>query len=115
MSKPHTSLLNRFIFQTPEENLVAAILRQAWCDAFMIITAEGEYYGYHQRQEQRYAKRMFEGQPKDEWRQSLRVLASAIEIDDNSLVDGYFKYKKVVKKSEVEPEKAFDILLKTLI
>lgn len=115
MNKHRTNLLNRFILQTPEENLVAAVLRQAWCDAFMSITAEGEYYGYHQRQEQKYAKRMFEGQLKDEWRQSLRILASALEIDDNSLVSGYLKYKKVANKTDVDPEKAFNILLKTLI
>ena len=60
---------------------------------------------------------MFESSPKDEWRQSLRNLASAIQISDDDIISGYEKYGRMLKagKTDVKPEDAFDILIKTLI
>lgn len=116
MNKHRTHLPNRFLMLTAEENLIVAIIKQAWCDAFMTITS-GEYYGLHQKNEKKTAARMFEAQPSDEWRQSLGTLAEAIGLDDEDIVKGYCKYKDLLTagRTDVEPEETFDILIKSLI
>lgn len=116
MNKHRTHLPTRFLMATSEENLIVAIIKQAWCDAFMNITA-GEYYGLHQHKEQKNARQMFEGGHKDEWRQSLKDLAQSIQIDDEDIVNAYYRYGTMLKagKTDVSPDDAFDILIKTLI
>lgn len=116
MNKHRTHLPTRFLMPTAEENLVVAIIKQAWCDAFMNITAR-EYYGLHQHKEQNKARQMFEAGDKDEWRQSLKNLAEAIQLNDNDLVNAYKRYGRMLQagKTDVRPEDAFDILIKTLI
>ena len=116
MNKHRTHLPTRFLMRTAEEDLMVAIIKQAWCDAFMIITAQ-EYYALHQKKEQKNAKRMFEAPTTDEWRQSLGTLAEAVGMDDDDIVEGYLKYKRLrlAGKTEIEPEEAFDVLIKSLM
>lgn len=115
MKRHRTHLPTRFLMMTPEENLVVAIIRQAWCDAFMKETHG--YVGVHKKNEQRRAVQMFESDTYDEWRKSLGYLAGSIQIEDEDLIKGYSRYKKALEKgiAAVEPDEAFDILLKTLV
>lgn len=115
MKKHRTHLPTRFLMTTPEENLVAAIIKQTWCDAFMKETHG--YVGTHNKNEKKRALQMFESDTSDEWRKSLGYLAGAVQIEDEDLVQGYSRYKKALEKgiATVEPDEAFDILLKTLV
>ncbi|MBQ8465741.1 MAG: hypothetical protein IJ545_07020 [Alphaproteobacteria bacterium] len=111
-----THLPDRFLLATPEENLVAAIIKQAWCDAF--CKKVKDYYGnYHRNADRKYAVRMFEGEITDEYRKSLGYLADALGVDDATIVHGYGIYKKMVAegRAKYKPSEAFDALLKILI
>lgn len=112
-----THLPEKFLFDTPEENLVAGILRQAWCDAFA-SKVENIYAQEHRNRDRKEALKMFEADCADELRQSLSYLTDAIRIDEFLLVEGYFKYKKLIQttgKKRPKPAEAFDALLKILI
>lgn len=87
-----THLPERFLLAEPEDNLIAAVIRQAWCDAFA-GRVKDFYAEKHRDDDKRNARRMFEADETDEWRLSLRDLAQAIQIDDKSLVIGYSRYK----------------------
>ena len=111
-----THLPERFLLTTPEENLIAAIIKQAWCDAF--CKRVRNYYGnYHRNADRKYAIRMFEAEITDEYRQSLGYLADALLIDDERLIKGYKIYKRMVAEGRAKhkPSEAFDALLKRLI
>lgn len=111
-----THLPERFLLTTPEENLIAAIIKQAWCDAF--CKRVRNYYGnYHRNADRKYAIRMFEAEITDEYRQSLGYLADALLIDDERLIKGYKIYKRMVAEGRAKhkPSEAFDALLKILI
>jgi hypothetical protein len=111
-----THLPERFLLTTPEENLIAAIIKQAWCDAF--CKRVRNYYGnYHRNADRKYAIRMFEAKITDEYRQSLGYLADALLIDDERLIKGYKIYKRMVAEGRAKhkPSEAFDALLKILI
>ena len=110
-----THLPERFLLAEPEDNLIAAVIRQAWCDAFA-GRVKDFYAEKHRDDDKRNARRMFEADETDEWRLSLRDLAQAIQIDDKSLVIGYSRYKARVLagKKKVRAGVAFDLLLKTL-
>lgn len=111
-----THLPDRFLLTTPEENLIAAIIKQAWCDAF--CKKIKDYYGnYHRNADRKYALRMFEAEITDEYRQSLGHLANAILIDDVKIIKGYKIYKKMVAegRAKYKPSEAFDALLKILV
>lgn len=111
-----THLPERFLLPTPEENLVAAIIKQAWCDAF--CKKVRDYYGnYHRNTDRKYAIRMFEADVADEYRQSLGCLADALMLDDERIIKGYRIYKKLLAegKAKHKPSEAFDALLKILI
>lgn len=90
-----THLPERFLLAEPEDNLIAAVIRQAWCDAFA-GRVKDFYAEKHRDDDKRNARRMFEADETDEWRLSLRDLAQAIQIDDKSLVIGYSRYKAQV-------------------
>lgn len=116
MRKKHrTHLPERFLLDSPEENLIAAIIKQAWCDAFMKIGSG--YIGIHNSKEREIARRMFEEEAGSEWRQSLTTLAELIDINDTDIVRGYYWYKKMAetKTAACSPEKAFDAMLKVII
>lgn len=111
-----THLPERFLLTTPEDNLIAAIIKQAWCDAF--CKRVRNYYGnYHRNADRKYAIRMFEAEITDEYRQSLGYLADALLIDDERLIKGYKIYKRMVAEGRAKhkPSEAFDALLKILI
>ncbi len=111
-----THLPERCLLTTPEENLIAAIIKQAWCDAF--CKRVRNYYGnYHRNADRKYAIRMFEAEITDEYRQSLGYLADALLIDDERLIKGYKIYKRMVAEGRAKhkPSEAFDALLKILI
>ena len=110
-----THLPERFLLATPEENLIAAIIKQAWCDAF--CNKVKNYYGnYHRNTDRKCALRMFEADITDEYRQSLGYLADALYIDDERIIKGYKIYKKLIAegKARHKPGEAFDALLKIL-
>lgn len=110
-----THLPERFLLKEPEENLVAAIIKQAWCDAF--AGKVKDYYAeYHRADDKKDARRMFEAELPDVWRRSLKDLADAIQISDKDLVLGYSRYKKLVTEGTIKmrASDAFDLLLKTL-
>lgn len=110
-----THLPERFLLSEPEDNLVAAIIKQAWCDAFA-GRVKDFYAEYHRNDDKRDARQMFEAELPDVWRQSLRDLASAIQIDDRDLVIGYARYKKSRENGtvKIKASDAFDLLFKTL-
>lgn len=115
--KHKTHLPAKFLFDTPEENLVAGIIRQAWCDAFA-GKVKDIYAQEHRNRNYKEAVKMFEADCANEWRQSLSYLTDAIRIDEFLLVDGYFRYKKLIQttgKKRPKPAEAFDALLKILI
>lgn len=110
-----THLPERFLLKEPEENLVAAIIKQAWCDAF--AGKVKDYYAeYHRADDKKDARRMFEAELPDVWRRSLKDLADAIQISDKDLVLGYSRYKKLITEGTIKmrASDAFDLLLKTL-
>lgn len=110
-----THLPERFLLNEPEENLVAAIIKQAWCDAF--AGKVKDYYAeYHRSDDKKDARRMFEADLTDVWRRSLKDLADAIQIRDKDIVVAYARYKKLVTAGKVKMRAgdAFDLLLKTL-
>ena len=110
-----THLPERFLLKEPEENLVAAIIKQAWCDAF--AGKVKDYYAeYHRADDKKDARRMFEAELPDVWRRSLKDMADAIQISDKDLVLGYSRYKKLITEGTIKmrASDAFDLLLKTL-
>ncbi|MBQ9236145.1 MAG: hypothetical protein IJ184_06770 [Alphaproteobacteria bacterium] len=112
-----THLPAKFLFETPEENLIAGILRQAWCDAFA-GKVENIYAQEHRNRDRKEAVKMFEADCENEWRKSLAYLTDAIQIDEFLLVEGYFKYKGLIQatgKKRPKPAEAFDALLKILM
>ncbi len=113
--KHRTHLPKRFLLNTPEENLVAAIIRQAWCDAFM--RERCGYIGIHLKKEKDAAVKMFEENKTNEYRQSLTNLADLLGINDKDIVRGYFWYKQTREEGSAtsSPDSAFDTLLKVLI
>lgn len=114
--KHATHLPDRFLLTSPEENLIAAIIKQAWCDVF--TKKVKNYYGnYHRNSDRKYALRMFEEKNSDEYRQSLANLADALRVDDNAIIRGYMIYKKMFLEGTAKhkPGEAFDTLLKILI
>lgn len=110
-----THLPERFLLPEPEDNLVAAIIKQAWCDAF-IGGVKDIYAEYHRTDDKKNARRMFEAELPDIWRRSLKDLADAIQIDDRDIVIGYRRYKKKLEAGTVKIKAgdAFDLLFKTL-
>ena len=111
--KHKTHLPDRFPFKTAEENVIAGIIMQAWCDAFMQCS-EQSYIGFHEKKEQKTARQMFEGH--GEWRRSLKNLCAAIQIQDTDLVKAYVEYKKMRLKgvTKISPAKAGIAFLKRL-
>lgn len=115
--KHKTHLPAKFLFDTPEENLIAGIIRQAWCDAFA-GKVKDIYAQEHRNRSYKEAVKMFEADCTNKWRQSLSYLTDAIQIDEFLLVDGYFRYKKLIQtigKKRPKPAEAYDALLKILI
>ena len=110
-----THLPERFLLKEPEDNLVAAIIKQAWCDAFA-GEVKDIYAEYHREDDKKNARQMFEAELPDVWRRSLKNLADAIEIDDRDLVIGYARYRKKLEAGTVKMKAsdAFDLLFKTL-
>lgn len=116
--KHKTHLPSKFLFETPEENLVAGIIRQAWCDAFA-GKVKDIYAQEHRNRNRKEAILFFEGNYNtNQWRQSLTYLTDTLRIDEFLLVEGYFKYKTMIQllgHKKPKAAEAFDILLKTLI
>jgi hypothetical protein len=113
MSKHHKKIKpsESYAADSPEENLLTAVIRQAWCDALC-----GKQSTDLAEKDIQNAKNMFEKNITNNWRQALQILCTFIDVDDEQLVVGYKKYKdlKENKQISLKAEDFFNILLKKL-
>ncbi len=109
MGKQQNHLPDRTLFHLPEQNLVVAVIRQAWLDTF----DEKEEVCVDRRS----ARLFFGGHPeKGSFRQSLANLCSVLGVDDEYIATVWYRYDKARSegRTDVDPKKAFHIMMNAL-
>lgn len=110
MGKQQNHLPDRTLFALPEQNLVVAVIRQAWLDTF----DDRESI----RVERSSARSFFGGRlEKDGFRQSLANLCDVIGVDDEYIASAWRRYEKARSegRTNAEPKKAFSIMMNAAV
>lgn len=106
MGKQQNHLPDRTLFSLLEQNLVVAVIRQAWLDAF----DEREEACF----ERSSARSFFGGHLESgSLRQSLANLCRVIGVDDEYIAIAWHRYDKARSEGQttVNPKKAFSIIM----
>lgn len=109
MLKRNDFLEKRFVHNGEAINLVIAVIRQAWEDAFLPENTEF-------KEDRAYAIKLFED-TEGKWKRSFQLLTDASGLSASKLKEYYYKYKilRIRYGLKILPEDAFYHILEVLL
>lgn len=109
MLKRNDFLEKRFVSNGEAINLVIAVIRQAWEDAFLPENTEF-------KEDRVYAIKLFED-AKGKWQRSFQLLTEASGLNGPKLKEYYYKYKilRICYGFKILPEDAFYHILEDIL
>lgn len=109
MLKRNDFLEKRFVHHGGAINLIIAVIRQAWEDAFLPENTEF-------KEDRVYAIKLFED-TEGKWKRSFDLLADASGINAQKLKEYYYKYKilRICYGLNIPPEDAFYHILERVL